>query len=113
MGDINARKNFAPPLFFGAQKHFQIVKERLKTFVSDQGRASFLCEAKQKIEKKNLEVSGHAPMRNPSVSACHSVLLNDLGLFGFTSMVDPEQGSCWSIFEGQINSRFEISAYSV
>jgi hypothetical protein len=52
VGNIAARKNFAPPLFFGAQKHFQIVKERLKTFVSDQGRASFLCEAKQKIEKK-------------------------------------------------------------
>ena len=77
MGNRAARKNFAPPLFFGAQKHFQIVKERLKTFVSDQGRASFLCEAKQKIEKK--KVSSHAPMRNPSVSAYHSVLLNDWG----------------------------------
>ena len=112
MGNIAARKNFAPPLFFGAQKHFQIVKERLKTFVSDQGRASFLCEAKQKIEKKLGDIRSR-PNKQPVGFCLPQRSAKRLWLFGFTSMVDHEQGSCWSIFEGQINSHFEISAYSV
>ena len=53
VGDINARKNFAPPLFFGAKRNiFKSSRSAYKTFVSDQGRASFLCESKQKKTEK-------------------------------------------------------------
>ena len=50
-GNIAARKNFAPPLFFGAHETFSIHQgAHIKTFVSDLGRASF--SAKQTKNRK-------------------------------------------------------------
>ena len=112
MGNRAARKNFASPLFFGAQKTFSNLQGVPKTFVSDQGRASFLCEAKQKIEKKLGDIRSR-PNDQPVGFCLPQRSAKRLWLFGFTINVDPEQGSRWSIFGGQINSRFEISAYSV